>query len=133
MDRFLSLNPLVSRQALFVDDSENFEAYTKAGFGKIGEGAAPPGGAPKLKAPQLGGPQGWWRYLTNVAALSPVPAGLKFGQVPEGVLRLGGTFVIDGDKVLYAHADSFPGDHPAIADVLRASRIEIRDASGAAV
>ena len=43
----------------------------------------------------------------------------------------GGTFVIDGASVLFAHADKFPGDHPAIADVLRAARIEILDSSGA--
>lgn len=127
MSKFLDLNPLVPRASLFVDDTANFEAYTSAGFGKIGE-SKPPSNV-QLKAPNLSA-KTWWRYLTNVASLSPVPSGLKFGEVPEGVLRLGGTFVIDGDNVLFAHADSFPGDAPAIADVLRAARIDILNASG---
>ena len=46
------------------------------------------------------------------------------------MLRLGGTFVVDDDTVRFAHADKFPGDHPAIADVLRAARINILDATG---
>lgn len=129
MERFLDLNPLVPRRSLYVDDSPDFAAYATAGFGKIGDNDDLKMSDIQMKAPQLGF-GGWWRYLTNVAALSPVPSDLKFGQVPEGVLRLGGTFVIDGDEVLYAHADSFPGDHPAIADVLRAARINILDAAG---
>ena len=87
---------------------------------------------PKLTAPRLSA-GAWWRYLTNVASLSPVPDGLKFGEVPEGVLRLGGTFVVDDDTVRFAHADKFPGDHPAIADVLRAAGISLVDAEGVAV
>ena len=63
-------------------------------------------------------------------SLSPVPEGLKFGEIPEGVLRLGGTFFVDDDAVSFAHADKFPGDHPAIADVLRAGRVDILDATG---
>lgn len=129
MGKFLDLNPLVPRRSLFVDDSPSFDAYTKAGFEKIGESKQKPDMA-KLKAPRMGGARGWWRYLTNVANLSPVPSDLKFGEVPEGVLRLGGTFVIDGEEVLFAHADTFPGDHPAIADVLRAARIDLLDSSG---
>ena len=49
------------------------------------------------------------------------------------VLRLGGTFVVDDDTVRFAHADKFPGDHPAIADVLRAAGISLVDAEGVAV
>lgn len=134
MTKFLDLNPLVPRKSLFVDDTPTFEAYTSAGFGKIGDKISDtqvPRESIKFKAPEMGGPGGWMRYLTNVASLSPVPKDLKFGEVPEGVLRLGGTFVIDGASVLFAHADKFPGDHPAIADVLRAARIEILDSSGA--
>ena len=127
MEKFLDLNPLVPRKSLFVDDSETFEAYASAGFKNIGSDDT--ADASKLQAPKLTA-GAWWRYLTNVAALSPVPKNLKFGEIPEGVLRLGGTFVVDDDAVAFAHADKFPGDHPAIADVLRAARINILDATG---
>ena len=128
MEKFLDLNPLVPRKSLFVDDSPTFDAYASAGFKNIGEtGTAT---ATALTAPKLSA-GAWWRYLTNVAGLSPIPDDLKFGEIPEGVLRLGGTFVIDAeDKVSFAHSDKFPGDHPAIADVLRAASIDILDATG---
>ena len=133
MQKFLDINPQVPRKRLFVDDSPTFKAYASAGFKNIGEdqktGLAD---ATKLTAPRLSA-GAWWRYLTNVASLSPVPDGLKFGEIPEGVLRLGGTFVVDDDKVRFAHADKFPGDHPAIADVLRAAGISLVDADGVAV
>ena len=54
-------------------------------------------------------------------------------MVTTQVLRLGGTFVVDDDTVRFAHADKFPGDHPAIADVLRAAGISLVDAEGVAV
>ncbi len=38
--------------------------------------------------------------------------------VPEGVLRLGGTFVLNGNDVLYAQAEELPGMSPEIKDVL---------------
>ena len=64
---------------------------------------------------------------------------IKFAAAPTHwlistqVLRLGGTFVVDDDTVRFAHADKFPGDHPAIADVLRAAGISLVDAEGVAV
>ncbi|KAJ8607999.1 hypothetical protein CTAYLR_008246 [Chrysophaeum taylorii] len=118
MRKFLDLNPALPRDRLFCDVDDSFAAYEAVGFGKIKKVENF-----KLKVPRLGSAAAWWRYLTNVAALSPVPANLKFGELPEGVLRLGGTFVIEGDRVLFAHADKFPGDHPAVADVLRSLRI----------
>ena len=153
MNKFLDINPMVPRERLFVDDSPTFAAYASAGFKNIGEDQKTSlADATKLTAPRLSA-GAWWRYLTNVASLSPVPDGLKFGEVPEGVLRrveikftpprhrrdltqvlrLGGTFVVDDDAVRFAHADKFPGDHPAIADVLRAAGISLVDAEGVAV
>ena len=185
MNKFLDINPMVPRERLFVDDSPTFAAYASAGFKNIGEDQKTSlADATKLTAPRLSA-GAWWRYLTNVASLSPVPDGLKFGEVPEGVLRcvlnrrvelhaidatparwrgdvgsspldgasaataspmhpthwlistqvlrLGGTFVVDDDTVRFAHADKFPGDHPAIADVLRAAGISLVDAEGVAV
>lgn len=121
MNKFLNLNPLIPRASLFVDVDENFKAYEAAGFGRIGDD---PNVKVDLKVPQLNG-SAWWKYLLNVASLSPVPENLKFGEIPQGVLRLGGTFALESDAVVYAHADQFPGDHPAVADVLRALRLEV--------
>jgi hypothetical protein len=42
--------------------------------------------------------------------------------LPQGVLRLGGTFAVDGGAVLFAHSDGVPGDHPNVADVIDALR-----------
>ena len=87
MNKFLDINPMVPRERLFVDDSPTFAAYASAGFKNIGEDQKTSlADATKLTAPRLSA-GAWWRYLTNVASLSPVPDGLKFGEVPEGVLR----------------------------------------------
>ena len=37
--KFLELNPKVPRSLAFVDDTEDFEAYAKTGFGSIGKGS----------------------------------------------------------------------------------------------
>ena len=77
----------VPRERLFVDDSPTFAAYASAGFKNIGEDQKTSlADATKLTAPRLSA-GAWWRYLTNVASLSPLPDGLKFGEVPEGVSR----------------------------------------------
>lgn len=55
--------------------------------------------------------------LTNLFLL--VPKDMKFGEVPEGVLWTGGTFVVQGNEVVYQWTDTVPGNHPVIADVLR--------------
>jgi hypothetical protein len=87
MNKFLDINPMVPRERLFVDDSPTFAAYASAGFKNIGEDQKTSlADATKLTAPRLSA-GAWWRYLTNVASLSPVPDGLKFGEVPEGVLH----------------------------------------------
>lgn len=43
---------------------------------------------------------------------------MKLGDLPMGVLRLGGTFVVSGEDVLYAWSDTVPGDHPKVDDVI---------------
>lgn len=102
-----------------MDASSNFQAYDEVGFQSIGDAQPKDISIPK---PDMKGGK-WWKYLSNVAKLSPVPKDLKFGDVPQGVLRLGGTFVVDGDEVLYAWADELPGKHPEVKDVLRAAGI----------
>ena len=67
------------------------------------------------------------KYITNVMKLSPVDTKtMKFGDVPEGVMRLGGTFVLkrkeEGEgnmECIYRHEDEVPGDHPEIGEVLK--------------
>lgn len=102
-------------------DDYSFRAYNAAGLGKIGDDSAASAEAAKgMKAPAG---FDWWKYAKNVVKLSPVPKDLKFGQIPEGVTRLGATFVFDGDNVEYAWADRIPGDHPEIESVLSASGV----------
>jgi hypothetical protein len=122
--RFLEINPDIPKTHMFVDDYQ-FQAYETAGFvNKLNdpnplqdENTVPP----PLTAPNLGGISGWWNYLTNAIALAPIekenpPA---FGTMPEGVLRLGGTLVIDGDQVVYQWYDRIPGDHPDLEQVMQ--------------
>jgi len=79
-------------------------------------------------APQLqGGIVGWFSYLSSAAKLAPVPKDMKFGEIPEGVLRLGGTFVINRDNILYRWSDRIPGDHPDIKEVLDIAKESVTD------
>jgi len=66
------------------------------------------------------GPRKWWSYLANVGQLAPVPKDIKFGEVPQGVRVLGGTYAIDGDAVTFSHNDEVPGATPEIEEVLAA-------------
>jgi hypothetical protein len=114
---FLDKNPFIPTEQAFVeDDMKNFNAYTTAGFGRFDEQSPDIAKQAKLTAPTG---VNWWSYATCVTKISPIPNDLKFGEVPEGVLRLGGTFVIKGDKTLYKWSDRLPGDHPDIKEVLR--------------
>uniref|UniRef100_A0A7R9WY51 Uncharacterized protein n=1 Tax=Craspedostauros australis TaxID=1486917 RepID=A0A7R9WY51_9STRA len=70
----------------------------------------------RMTAPDLGA-KGWWNYLTSVSKVSPIPKDMKFGDVPVGVLRLGGTFVVNGNDIVYRWSDQLPGDHPDIEQV----------------
>jgi hypothetical protein len=47
---------------------------------------------------------------------------LKFGEVPEGVLWTGGTFVIQDKSVLYQWTDTVPGNHPNIEDIVEIAK-----------
>ena len=115
MNKFLDINPMVPRERLFVDDSPTFAAYASAGFKNIGEDQKTSlADATKLTAPRLSA-GAWWRYLTNVASLSPVPDGLKFGEVPEGVLRCveikftpSTRYLLDGVAVPVPHRPTEP-------------------------
>ena len=116
---FLEKNPEIPRDQVLVDDY-SFGAYKAAGFGKfddtdkeVAKEAMDNMGAPDL------GLKGWWNYMTSVGKVSPIPKDMKFGEVPEGVLRLGGTFVVNGNDIFYRWSDRLPGDHPNIDDVIQ--------------
>lgn len=113
---FLEQNPNVPRDQMFVDDY-SFGAYKSVGFKSFTQVDKEVIKDVKMTAPDLSWKQ-WMGYFGNVGKISPIPKDMKFGQVPEGVLRLGGTFVVDGDKILYQWNDRVPGDHPDIAEVL---------------
>lgn len=114
---FLEKNPKVSREQIFVEDYE-FGAYKSAGFGRFDEQAenVQKEGMKNMKAPELG-LKGWFDYLSVTAKLAPIPDDMKLGEIPEGVLRLGGTFVVKGNSIIYRWSDRLPGDHPDIGNV----------------
>ena len=115
---FLDKNPYVDSSMALVDDYE-FGAYKAAGFGRFDEQdkEVAKEATKQMTAPALGW-KGAWDYATTVMKVSPIPEGMKFGEIPEGVLRLGGTFVINGDDIVYRWSDRLPGDHPDIDNVV---------------
>eukprot|EP00746_Dinoflagellata_sp_MGD_P076077 gnl/MRDRNA2_/MRDRNA2_30601_c0_seq1.p2 gnl/MRDRNA2_/MRDRNA2_30601_c0~~gnl/MRDRNA2_/MRDRNA2_30601_c0_seq1.p2 ORF type:complete len:170 (+),score=42.69 gnl/MRDRNA2_/MRDRNA2_30601_c0_seq1:606-1115(+) len=129
---FLENNPNVPRDSIFTEGfqgSDAFAAYNAVGFGKWG------GDDPSAASEPIPPPKGlsfgqWMSYIFNVLKISPVPDGLKLGQIPEGVLRLGGTFVVKGNDVVYQWSDDKPGDHPDISEVVTIAK---REAQGDAV
>mmetsp|Transcript_27270 Transcript_27270/g.38771 ORF Transcript_27270/g.38771 Transcript_27270/m.38771 type:complete len:140 (-) Transcript_27270:48-467(-) len=118
LSTFLESNPKAPKDLFLVDNYE-FGAYKAAGFGKIAENAELSiKGTKKMKPPNFGF-QKWIAYLKSVASLAPIPKGMKLGEVPEGVLRLGGTITISGDRIIYAYEDGVPGDYPDPAEVIK--------------
>lgn len=117
LDTFLELNPFIPRDRMLVDGYD-FKAYKGAGLGRFDEVDPEVAKSVKLEAPPFGLGT-WWKYLTNVMKVSPIPPDSKLfgGGIPEGVLRLGATFVIRGDEVLYQWSDRLPGDHPDVSKV----------------
>lgn len=119
LQKFLELNPNVPEERIFVDSSKTFEAYKAVGFGKLTDADAST--KPKMKPPGFSVKE-WWKYITNVVALSPIDPNEKLTGPPEGVLRLGGTFVLKGNDIVYAWADALPGAHPDPGDVVQAAK-----------
>jgi len=112
---------------MFVDDY-SFGAYKGVGFGSFADTDKEALKDVKMSAPDLGLGQ-WMSYFGSVMKLSPVE-NVNFGEIPEGVLRLGGTFVVSGDDVKYQWSDRIPGDHPNISDVLELAQREVMDKKG---
>lgn len=118
LQTFLEKNPEVDPSMTLVDDYE-FGAYAAAGFGRFDEQDQDVAkeAMKTMKAPNLGW-KGAWDYATSVMKVSPIPEDMEMGQIPEGVLRLGGTYVIRGDEIVYRWSDRVPGDHPDIDTVV---------------
>jgi len=113
--KFASINPELAGAPMLIDDSADFAAYRAAGFNYL-MGDKPLEKPPEFKPPKTLSGGKWWQYLANVASLSPKPQ--KFGEFPKGVKVLGGTYAIDGDKVVFSHMDVVPGATPEIETVL---------------
>lgn len=107
---------------------DNFdETYRKVGLSSMSDDSfksSPPSFSTlsKMSAPTNVNP---FKYMSNVMKLSPIDkSNIKLGEIPEGVMRLGGTFVLkkngeEGLECLYRHEDEIPGDHPEIGEVLK--------------
>lgn len=115
---FLSQNPNVRREDFFVDNY-SFDAYRAVGYTKkfaesnLGE-------VTKVEPPDLS-PGQWMSYLGNAGKVQPFPNGQEL-QFPEGVLRLGGTMVVNGNDIVYQWNDLVPGDHPNIDYVMSVAK-----------
>ena len=117
LNLFLKNNPKVPRDCLLVDNY-TFDAYNTVGFGRIGQDMdRTVKGARRLQFPPLN-PRRWLAYLRSVIRLSPIPSG-KVTSFPEGVTVLGGTFGVDGNKIVFSHQDGVPGDHPVPREVIK--------------
>lgn len=104
---------------MFVDGYE-FKAYNAMGLKKFTDQDKDLVKDVKLSAPDLGSFGAWWNYIKNAGTLAPIEKGSK--GVPEGVLRLGATFVVNRNDVVYQWNDRVPGDHPDLNQVLRAAQ-----------
>lgn len=102
-------------------DDYSFDAYKAAGFGRFDQVDKEAAKNVKMTAPELGFSE-WMGYFSTVGKVSPIPKDMKFGDVPEGVLWTGGTFVVQGDDVLYQWTDTVPGNHPVIDDVVNIAK-----------
>jgi len=121
LSMFLSKNPNMPKDLMLVDDYSN-KAFKQIGIGLIAEKQELAiKGSKNMKAPKLSASQ-WMSYLGIVNKLAPFPKKLTL-QIPEGVRRLGATFAIRGDDVLYVYEDGVPGDHPNPEDVLKSFEI----------
>lgn len=119
LNTFLEANPWMAKEQMYVDDYA-FNAYKAVGFQRFDQAdkeVVKSVDMGKYSAPKLGFGE-WMTYLSNVAKVSPIPPDMKFGEVPEGVLWTGGTFVILGSQVVYQWTDTVPGNHPDVSQVV---------------
>lgn len=118
---FLDANPEVDPECAFVDSSPTFDAYRSAGFTNL-LGEKELSEPPDFKPPKMMSFGKWMSYFGKVMKVSPQPQ--KFGEFPQGVRVLGGTYVIDDSSILFSHQDLVPGATPDLADVFAAGGIK---------
>eukprot|EP00747_Dinoflagellata_sp_TGD_P190118 gnl/TRDRNA2_/TRDRNA2_51309_c0_seq1.p2 gnl/TRDRNA2_/TRDRNA2_51309_c0~~gnl/TRDRNA2_/TRDRNA2_51309_c0_seq1.p2 ORF type:complete len:129 (-),score=31.01 gnl/TRDRNA2_/TRDRNA2_51309_c0_seq1:274-660(-) len=68
-------------------------------------------------------PGQWLSWMRDFTKMAPFEKNTRLGMknftlLPDGGLRLGGTFVVKGNDVIYQWNDLMPGDHPNIEEVL---------------
>mmetsp|Transcript_1269 Transcript_1269/g.1336 ORF Transcript_1269/g.1336 Transcript_1269/m.1336 type:complete len:145 (-) Transcript_1269:648-1082(-) len=124
LNKFLQNNPKIDKNSILVDGYD-FSAYKAVGFQSLYDDKnLTIKGAKSMKAPMLSAKE-WFDYLRSVGSLVPSDKPLSAG-IPEGVRRLGGTFAIDGNSVVYAYEDGVPGDHPDPSDVLKVLGLDVQ-------
>ncbi len=122
LNLFLEKNPQVDRDSVSVD-GYSFDAYKIAGFGRFDEQdkEVAKEASKNMGAPAIGF-KGAWDYITSAGKLAPIPKDVKLDGIPEGVLRLGGTFVVNANDIKYRWSDRLPGDHPDIEKVFKIAK-----------
>mmetsp|Transcript_35596 Transcript_35596/g.83212 ORF Transcript_35596/g.83212 Transcript_35596/m.83212 type:complete len:136 (+) Transcript_35596:1555-1962(+) len=114
LTKFLDLNPVVPRDMAFVDSSPQQDGYASVKLRPMFTEGAKTFKADKLKDFD------WGTYLSNVSDVAPVDP--KSTEFPVGVVKQGGTFVLQGaERILFASADRLPGDEPEVDQVLGAA------------
>jgi hypothetical protein len=113
---FLEKNPKIPRENMFLDQ-DTFDGYKKMGLGMMAfsDAGKVQAAAKNIKKPDVN----LFDYLAVASKVTPIPKNLKFGQVPEGVTYLGGTFISKGEEFIYVYEDGLPGDHPEPSVVIK--------------
>ena len=115
---FLENNPKVPKELIFVDET-SLQAYNAMGLGQIFENKEKTAkGGLKFKPPRLGGFGEWKKYLLNVGRVTP--RGSTNQEIIKKVSKLGATYGVSGDKIVYTYEEGVPGDNPDINAVLSA-------------
>ena len=109
LKKYLELNPFMKEDQMFVDGYKN-NAYKETSLKTMG-----PIAFLNMKQPKLD-PSRMFKFMSNFNSLAPPTENL--GEIPDTVLMLGGTFVVDGDVFLYKWKDAYPGETPKIQEVL---------------
>ena len=124
LQEFLASNPSVPRDSMFGDtlDRMSYKNLTLPLISELDSEVAKDA-AGQLSAPQGLGMKDWWNYFRSAIKLSPIDRETqKLGQIPEGVLQLGGTFLLLNDDIIYQWNDQLPGNTPDLQEVLDVAR-----------
>mmetsp|Transcript_28791 Transcript_28791/g.81217 ORF Transcript_28791/g.81217 Transcript_28791/m.81217 type:complete len:169 (-) Transcript_28791:183-689(-) len=118
LEAFLEKNPKIPRESVLVDDYE-FGAYQAAGFSRFDKQNSQTmmAASKRISLPPFEGWKDWWTYLTTAGKIMPIPKDATFGYYPVGIVQLGGTFVINGNDIVYRWSEKLPSDHPEIEEV----------------